>query len=61
MIIEKSHQKLTPDQVREIRANYVRNRRGSGNTLKDMAIRHGVSEVTMHRVVTGQIYKDVRA
>jgi hypothetical protein len=61
MIIEKSHQKLTPDQVREIRANYVRGSRGSGNTLKDMAIRYGVSEVTMHRVVTGQIYKEVQA
>ena len=60
MIIEKSHQKLTPDQVRVIRMNYSRGRRGSGNSLKDMAARYGVSKTTMHRISTEQIYKDVR-
>jgi hypothetical protein len=61
MIVEKSTQKLTPDQVREIRATYKRGRRGSGNSLKDLAPKYGVSKNTMHRVVTGQIYKEVRS
>jgi len=61
MIVEKSTQKLTPDQVREIRASYRRGRRGSGSSLKDMAVRYSVSKNTMHRVVTGQIYKEVRS
>jgi len=61
MIVEKSTQKLTPDQVREIRAEYRRGRRGSGNSLKDISLKYGVSKNTMHRVVTGQIYKEVRS
>jgi len=61
MIIEKSNQKLTPDQVREIRAIYVRGRRGTGNGIRDMSIRYGVSKVCIQRIVTGQIYKEVRS
>jgi len=61
MIVEKSNQKLTPDQVREIRAIYVRGRRGTGNGIGDLAIRYGVSKVAIQRIVTGQIYKEVRS
>jgi hypothetical protein len=61
MIVEKSTQKLTPDQVREIRANYRRGRRGSGNSLKDLSVQYSVSKNTMHRIVTGQIYKETNA
>lgn len=61
MIVEKSTQKLTPDHVREIRANYRRGRRGSGNSLKDLSLKYSVSKNTMHRVVSGQIYKETKA
>jgi hypothetical protein len=61
MIVEKSFHKLTPDQVREIRANYRRGKRGSGGSIKDLSRIYGVSSCTMHRVVSGQIYKETNA
>jgi hypothetical protein len=61
MIVEKSFHKLSPDQVREIRARYSRGRRGSGGSIKDLSKIYGVSSCTMHRVVSGKIYKEVRS
>ena len=61
MIVEKSFHKLTPDQVREIRARYGKGKWGTGNSIKDLSRIYGVSSCTMHRVVSGQIYKEVRA
>lgn len=59
MIVEKSFHKLTPDQVREMRATHVPGKHGYGPKI--LAEKYGVSKLTAWRVITGQIYKETNA